>query len=152
MAFNQQLNPLYISANNTVSGQVLTSNGTATLWANFGTYYIDDISGYFDGANTSFTISYNNGTQFTPSSPYQLTIYIGNVPVTPAIKIRDYFNLPEVKVFDSGFYLSGNTINFATAPTKGMSFSGTIINNPYQQQTFSYKQTPFNALSIMLGS
>jgi hypothetical protein len=154
MAFNQQINPNYISANNTTSGQVLTSNGTATVWANSGSFFniIDDISGYFDGANTSFVLTYNNGTQFTPTSPYQLTVYIGNIPVTPARNRYDYFNLPEVSVFNSGFYISGNTINFATAPSKGMSFSGTIINTGYQQSTFSYKQTPFNALSIMLGS
>ena len=152
MAFNQQLNPNYISANNTTSGQVLTSNGSAAIWANFGTFYMDDISSYFDGANTSFRITYNNGTSFTPVSPYQLTVYIGNVPVTPAKNRFDYFNLPEVSVFNSGFYVTNATINFATAPTKGMGFSGTIINNPYQQQTFSYQQTPFNALSIMLGS
>ena len=150
----QNINPSLISANNTVSGQVLTSNGTVTYWSSgttFGTpIFLDDISGYFDGANTTFKLTYNNGTGISPSIPYNVTVYVGNIPVGPSWYRYDYFNLPEVSVFNSGFVITGNTISFATAPTPGMSFYGTVINSP-SIQTFSYKQAPFKPLSIMLG-
>lgn len=153
MPASQKISFSQISTTGSSNGNVLISNGSSVSWGSVssanGPFFLDDISGYFDGANTRFTLSYNNGTQVTPSSPYQVSLFVGNVPVTPSNYLYDYFNLPEVSVFNSGFRVTGNTVIFATAPTRGMGFSGTFINS--SAQTFSFKQTPFTALSIMLG-
>ena len=144
----------------TVSGSVNFTNSVSTS-NNFVnkagvpvgyTYFLDDLSYQFDGVTKSFVLTYNDGqSNAVPRSPNQLNINIGNVPVRPARYILDYQHLPEVSLFQSGFILSGNSIVFATAPRRGMSFYGTMINNGDDAPAFSYKQTPFSALSIMLG-
>ena len=143
--------------------------------------YLDDISERFDGLNKEFLITYDDGTVYDVNNPLQLQIYVGGILVTPARTIRDYFNLPEIQVFDHGFYLQkglddanavvistvttntagnignmqvssgGNTIVFATAPTSSMDFQGFVRTNSDPQPAFKFKQTPFTALNIMLG-
>lgn len=150
----QQINPNLVSANNTQTGQILTFDGNNAVWDNgLNTYYLDDISTSFDGFRTSFPLTYNNGANsITPTSPYQLQIYIGNVPVLPSRAPFDYHNLPEVSLFNSGFLVYDSVIVFASPPQRGLGFSGTFINNRYQQQVYTKsKQIPFTALSIMLG-
>ena len=117
------------------------------------TYFLDDLSFQFDGVKKSFVLTYDDGSSNAVAvSPNQLNINIGNVPVRPIRYIIDYHNLPEVSLFKSGFILSGNSIVFATAPHRGMSFYGTMINNGDATPPFTFKQLPFTALSIMLGS
>jgi hypothetical protein len=91
--------------------------------------------------------------------------------VAPTRYIRDYQNLTEISVFNRGFYLQtgsvlanasiitgnnfstgGNVITFATAPSAGMSFYGTVRTNSDPVAQFTFKQSPFTALNIMLGS
>ena len=109
---------------------------------------VDDISFQFDGLTTSFTLS-SDGTSLSPGNPNNLSIYIGGIQVFPTKYAYDYFNLPEIAVFNSGFKLSGNTITFATAPSKIMNFYGLARSDI--SVSFAYKQTPFTALNIMLG-
>lgn len=128
------------------------------------TYFLDDISSRFDGIAKAFTLSVNDGSAYSVGNPYQLEIYIGNSPVTPARRYVDYFNLPELAVFNSGYILStvsdstrvgnlnigsGNTIVFSTAPSPSMSFYGKVNTGPVP--AFTFKQTPFSAINIMLG-
>ena len=115
------------------------------------TYTLDDISVQFDGLTRSFALTYNNGTAIAPNNPNQVQVYFGNIPVLPTNKLYDYFNLVETYVFNSGFYITGNTINFATAPIAGMPFYGTYRTSADQMPTFNFYQTPFSALNIMLG-
>jgi hypothetical protein len=75
---------------------------------------------------------------------------IGGVPVMPARRIADLFNLPEFSVFDRGFIVSGSTVTFATPPASNMDFTG-IIRSQNPGITFNYTQTPFSALNIMFG-
>jgi hypothetical protein len=117
------------------------------------TYLLDDISLLFDGVTTSFTLSYDNGTPFSPNNPSQLTIVIGNNNVWPnRYATVDYQNLPEIPLFTQGFAVSGSTIRFATAPLKGMGFFGTARTNSDGMPTWKYKSTPIPALNIMLGA
>jgi len=115
------------------------------------TYILDDLSYYFDGVTTnSFTLTVNSAP-VTPTNPNMINIVIGGIPLTPASYVYDFHNLSEISTFKSGFTLSGSTITFATAPTRGMSFYGTYRTSQDLAPSFSYKQTPFSALNIMFG-
>jgi hypothetical protein len=125
------------------------------------TYYLDDISYQFDGQQKSFNLTYSNsstsGISLTVFNAPKLDIKIGNAPVNPATRLYDYQNLTEISSFQSGFYLSNSNtvVNFATAPSPGMSFYGTVRNVNDSVNDFSYLQnlqTPFNPLNIMLGA
>lgn len=147
------LNTSSVISNSIVSNKIVSntfnySNGESPGY----TYSLDDISSQFDGINKSFVLSYNNGTTVAPNNPNQLQISIGNVPVFPTNKLNDYQNLTEIAVFKSGYYVTGNTINFATAPSTGMSFYGTYKTNQDSMPSFSFTQLPMSALNIMLGS
>lgn len=144
---------------NTLSTNTVTTNSLVSNTYNYPngeypgyTYSLDDISSQFDGIKESFVLSYNSGTTVVPNNPNQLQISIGNVPIFPANKLNDYQNLTEIAVFNSGYYLTGNTINFATAPSTGMSFYGTYKTNQDSMPSFTFKQLPMSALNIMLGS
>ena len=143
--------------------------------------YLDDIEHRFDGITKKFLITYDDGIPYDVNNPLQLQVYVGGIIVPPARYIRDYFNLPEVAVFDHGFYLQkglndanavvistvttntagnignlqvssgGNTIVFATAPSSSMDFQAFVRTNSDPQPAFKFKQTPFTALNIMLG-
>ena len=105
------------------------------------TFTLDDISSQFNGAQTTFTLTYSNNTvtsaNISPTDPNKLQIFVGNVLVNtnPNVYNYDYVDLTEFQVtntyvngtFNSGWYLSGNSnniINFATPPLSGMSFNG----------------------------
>ena len=155
----QQVFYTQISGSGSSNGQVLVANGTGGV--NWGfvsasasqTYLLDDISDRFNGIATSFPLTINNGTPVYPSTPQLLNIFIGNVPVRPTRYITtDYQNLPEVKLFNTGFYVTGSNVVFATPPLYGMSFAGTYFSSSDPSSLFTYKQTPFTALNIMLGA
>lgn len=110
---------------------------------------VDDLSFQFDGIKKSFTLT-TDGTSLSPSNPNNLQVFVGGIQVFPTKYAYDYFNLPEISVFNSGFKLSGNTITFATAPSRNMNFYG--LSRSEITGSFNYKQTPFSALNIMLGS
>jgi hypothetical protein len=168
-----------ISGNLNVGGNISAENINFTgniIHADSGdpvgyVYSIDDISSQFDGSQVVFTISVNDGTIYSVNNPNQISLQIGGVSVAPTRYIRDYFNLSGVSVFNRGFYLQtgnieanasiitgnnfstgGNTIVFATAPSAGMSFYGTVRTNSDPIAQFTFKQSPFTALNIMLGS
>jgi hypothetical protein len=157
-----------VQSNLNVTGNVYSNSGTDPLGY---VYTMDDLASQFDGSRTSFTISVNDGTVYSVNSPNQISLQIGGVTVAPTRFIRDYQNLTEVSVFTRGFYLQtgtvaanasiitgnnfstgGNTIVFATAPSAGMSFYGTVRTNSDPVAQFTFKQSPFTALNIMLGS
>jgi len=159
---------LTVQSNLNVTGNVYSNGGTDPLGY---VYSIDDISSQFDGSQVVFTISVNDGTIYSVNNPNQISLQIGGVSVAPTRYIRDYFNLSGVSVFNRGFYLQtgnieanasiitgnnfstgGNTIVFATAPSAGMSFYGTVRTNSDPIAQFTFKQSPFTALNIMLGS
>ena len=114
-------------------------------------YVLDDIGTQFNGSIKQFTIKIS-GSTYSVNNPNQLTIVIGNNNVYPAKFVADYQYLPEVSTFDQGFTVSGSTITFATPPSPNMSFYGTVRTNQDLMPTFSYVQTPFRALNIMLGA
>lgn len=125
------------------------------------TYILDDISYQFDGITKSFNLTYSNSTSsgisLSAFSVPKVDINIGNVPVNPAVRLNDFYNLTEVSLFQNGFYLSNSnsTINFATAPTPGLSFYGTVRNASDLAIDFTVLQnlqTPFSPLNIMLGA
>jgi hypothetical protein len=155
----QQISYLQITGAGSSNGQVLIANGIGGVnWGYIGassstfTYLLDDFSDYFDGITTTFPLTINNGTPVYPSTPQLLNIFIGNVPVKPNRYNTDYLNLPVIKLFNSGYNISGSNIVFATAPLPGMSFSGTYFNSSDPTSNFTYKTTPFTALNIMLGA
>ena len=116
------------------------------------TYVLDDISGAFDGFKTSFNLTYNYGTTVTATNPNQLQLYIGNIPVLPSLFSFDYIDLPPTNVASSGFYITGNTVYFATPPIPGMSFYGTYRTVIDSIPAFVYKQAPFKPINIMLAA
>ena len=159
---------LTVQSNVNVSGNIYSNSGTDPLGY---VYTMDDLASQFDGQNRSFTIKVNDGTVYSVNNPNQISLQIGGVSVAPTRYIIDYQNLTEVSVFNRGFYLQtgsvaanasiitgnnfstgGNTIVFATAPSPGMSFYGTVRTNSDPVAAFTFKQSPFTALNIMLGS
>jgi hypothetical protein len=110
---------------------------------------IDDLSFQFDGSKKDFVLR-TDGTAISPSNPNNLQIFVGGIQIFPTKYAYDYFNLPEVSVFNSGFKITGNTISFATPPSKNMNFYG--LARSEISSSFIYKQVPFTALNIMLGS
>jgi len=113
-------------------------------------YVVDNLSNVFDGQTRSFNLT-SNGVSITPFNGASLDLYINGTKQLPARYINDYYNLPEVSVFSSGYYVNGSTLYLSSAPTFGTAFyctakvADTVINfNNYQ------KQTPFKPLSIML--
>jgi hypothetical protein len=113
-------------------------------------YQLDDISYLFNGITKTFNLTYNR-TSVAPNNPNQLTLLIGGIQITPSYYLYDYQNLPPTMVFNSGFYLSGNTINFATPPAAGMSFYCIYNTNNDPISAFNFKQSTFPALNIMFG-
>jgi hypothetical protein len=159
---------LTVQSNLNVTGNVYSNNGTDPLGY---IYTMDDLASQFDGQNRSFAIKVNDGTVYSVNNPNQISLQIGGVTVAPTRYIIDYQNLTEVSVFNRGFYLQtgsvaanasiitgnnfstgGNVITFATAPSAGMSFYGTVRTNSDPIAAFTFKQSPFTALNIMLGS
>jgi hypothetical protein len=159
---------LIVQSNLNVTGNVYSNSGTDPLGY---IYTMDDLASQFDGQNRSFTISVNDGTVYSVKNPNQISLQIGGVSIAPTRYIIDYQNLTEVSVFNRGFYLQtgsvaanasiitgnnfstgGNVITFATAPSVGMSFYGTVRTNSDPIAAFTFKQSPFTALNIMLGS
>jgi hypothetical protein len=136
------------SANTVTASSFRYTNGEVPGY----TYQLDDISNRFNGSTVSFPLTYNDGTTIAPNNPNKITITVGNVPVTPARYIRDFFNLPEFAVFTQGYVISGSTITFATPPLRGMNFYGEVRTNQDLAPTFTFKQAPFSALNIMSRS
>ena len=127
------------------------NNGT--VWANIApTYYqIDDLGSGFDGITTSFAITYNDGTRIQPTNPNQLKIRIGGVEVSPFRYADDLVNLTEIAEFNRGFRIVSGNIAFASPPSWGMEFYGTVQANEEAEPAFVFKQTPFTALNIQYG-
>ena len=130
-----------------VSNSISFSNGEAPGYV----YALDNISNLFDSQTKSFNLTINGGTAISPNSPNHLEIFIGGVKVFPAVYVNDYQNLPYIDAFNRGFKLSGSTITFATAPSAPMDFYGTVRTTKDRAPTFSYVQTPFKPINIMLG-
>ena len=116
------------------------------------TYFLDDISSNFDCSNKTFSLSINNGTYITPKNPNMIQLYIGNVPVAPTRTYYDYVYQSPIPTFTSGYIVNGSNLVFATAPLQNMSFYGTYRTSQDQAPIFSYNQTPFKAINIMLGT
>jgi hypothetical protein len=119
------------------------------------TYFLDDISGAFNGVDVTFPLS-SNGQPLTPTNPNQLLIKVGNVPVLPLIYGIDYFNLALTskalsRLSYPGFTISGNTITFSSPPMAGMGFFGYMQNTNDKQQPFTLKTVPFDEINIMFS-
>ena len=127
------------------------NNGTT--WANIApTYYqIDDLGLGFDGITTTFALTYNNGASISPTNPNQLKIRIGGVDISPFRYADDLVNLTEITRFDRGFRIVSGNIAFASPPSPGMEFYGTVQANEEAEPQFVFKQTPFSAINIQYG-
>ena len=71
---------------------------------------IDDISSGFDGSDTTFTLQIN-GVNIVPSKVEQLVISVGGVMQNPG----------------DDYTVSGSTLTFTSAPSSGLSFTGTFL-------------------------
>ena len=127
------------------------NNGTA--WANVApTYYqIDDLGLAFDGITTTFALTYNDGASISPTNPNQLKIRIGGVDISPFRYSDDLVNLSGIARFDRGFRIVSGNISFASPPSPGMEFYGTVQANEEAEPQFVFKQTPFSAINIQYG-
>jgi hypothetical protein len=132
----------------TIANLILSGNLTISGTGGISENVLDDISPYFDGITKTFTLKVNN-TAVIPNSPHSLFIFVGGVPIFPSDSDKDYFNLPYIQSFGVGYSVSGTTITFATPPLRHMPFRGTI--RYLSAQNFSYKQTPFKPINIVMG-
>ena len=71
---------------------------------------LDNISSSFNGSTTSFTLQVG-GVNVEPANVQQLIINIGNV----------------MQNAGEDFTVSGSTLTFTTAPSAGLTFSGTLL-------------------------
>ena len=71
---------------------------------------IDDISSGFDGSDTTFTLQVN-GVNIAPLDVKQLVISVGGVMQNPG----------------DDYTVSGSTLTFTSAPSSGLSFTGTFL-------------------------
>jgi hypothetical protein len=137
------------------SGQALALNGTGIGFANFvfqDIVPIDDISPFFDGAQTNFTINYQ-GTRINFTNPLSLQMYLSGIPQA--------WNQPEwvwlSYIPQEGFQVDNNgNIFFQQLPTTttaqppiNLPFQGT--QNPAPPLNNSQTVYPFLATDIMLG-
>ena len=147
---------LHITSNNGITfADGTIQNLAANIAAKIYTYVLDDLTAQFDGLTTVFKLTYTDGADTNavlPGNPAQLDINIGGIKVYPTNRVYDYVNLTDISVFNTGFYLSNDSIIFATAPTPSLKFYGTFTSNETLPNTFRYIQTPFSALNIMLGT
>jgi len=136
-----------VTTNTLVSNNFTYSNGESVGFI----YTLDDISSYFDGISTSFSLTYN-GIPIAPNNPNQVQVEIGNISIYPNNRSTDYFNhVSEIYTQQNGFTLSGNVITFATAPMNGMGFYGTYKTSSDKLPPFYFYQLPFSPLNIMLN-
>jgi len=114
-------------------------------------YTLDDISSQFGGIANSFMLTVN-GVYFNVNNPNQLDITIGGVKIYPTKYIQDYVNQTEINTFNKGFFIdSSGNVNFATAPAQPMTFYGTVETNSDAQPPYTFANTPFSAINIMLS-
>ena len=147
---------LHITSNNGITfADGTIQNLAANIAAKIYTYVLDDLTAQFDGSTTVFKLTYTDGANTNavlPGNPAQLDINIGGIKVYPTNRVYDYVNLTDISVFNTGFYLSNDSIIFATAPTPSLKFYGTFTSNETLPNIFRFIQTPFSALNIMLGT
>ena len=127
-------------------------------------YNLDDISGDFNGTDTTFNLS-SSGTPLTPNNVLQLTIVIGGIHLAPLIYgATDYFNLTNFDVnfantitttgsrnLYSGYTVNANTITFSSPPQPGMQFFGTMRTNNDKLPAFVSQYAPFKPLNMMFS-
>jgi hypothetical protein len=136
-----------VTSNTLVSNNFTYSNGESVGFI----YTLDNISSYFDGISTSFSLTYN-GIPIAPNNPNQVQVEIGNISIYPNNRSEDYFNhVSEIYTQQNGFTLNGNVITFATAPMNGMGFYGTYKTSSDKLPPFYFYQLPFSPLNIMLN-
>ena len=81
---------------------------------------IDDISSGFDGSDTTFTLQVN-GVNIVPKDVKQLVISVGGVMQNPG----------------DDYTVSGSTLTFTSAPSSGLSFTGTFLGAAASQNTIT---------------
>jgi len=81
---------------------------------------IDDISSGFDGSDTTFTLQVR-GVNITPINVEQLVISVGGVMQNPG----------------DDYTVSGSVLTFTTAPSSGLSFTGTFLGTAASLNTIS---------------
>ena len=79
---------------------------------------IDDISGDFDGSDTTFTLQVA-GVNIEPVNAQQLIVSVGGVMQNAC----------------QDFTVSGSTLTFTTAPTAGLTFFGTLLGTALSLNT-----------------
>jgi hypothetical protein len=136
---------LYVGSNVVAAGFNYT-NGQGPGY----TDVLDDISIYFNGVTQVFNLTVS-GSTVSPKNPNLLQIWIGGVNIYPARYVTDVQNLPSVPTFTRGFVIYNNTIIFATAPQQYMDFYGTIRTNNDVMPAYTYNQSQFSAINIMMA-
>ena len=140
----------------TTIASVTIADLVGTLTVTAGTYYV--------GQPITITGAFNAGS-ITNYDSLGTVYYVGLVTSSTSIKITDtYANATAATpVFalttttgqitpgpNVGATVTiGSSIKFATAPSTGMKFFGTVQTSQDPAPTFNYSQAPFSALSIM---
>lgn len=123
--FNAKGDLLSASANDTpvilpvgTNAQVLTvdlTTATGLKWSSpaaAAIYNLDDISGSFNGATTSFNLAIG-GVAYAPTPVSNIMVFLGGVAQIPGA--------------GNAYTIAGSTINFISAPPAGMTFYATTV-------------------------
>ena len=99
---------------------------TGTLWKSYSANTVtnieilDDISGSFDGIETTFNLTVS-GSAVTPVNSQQIEIILGGIQQAPGV---DYT-------------ISGSTVIFTTEPVGGLTFSGKLLGTALSLNTIA---------------
>lgn len=131
------------------TGNMLISDGTN--WTSVSSpsipIIVDDISNYFDGATSVFSLTANQQALNTIVDSKDLEVFINGLKISPYVDTKTY---PWITPYDSftGFRVSSNRLIIYKAPAIGSSVSLTARNISQSRQT---KQYPYSATTIALG-
>lgn len=110
-------------------------------------YVFDDISNYFDGSSTVFTLAVNQISINTIVDSKDIQVVLNGQILVPYVKEQRW---PWIAEFDSGkgFRVSGANLIIYNAPDSGDYAVVTLVNTSRTQQVRTY---PYSANSIALG-
>ena len=128
---------------------VSEARSTASIYSGTTVTVFDDISGLFDGATTSFTLSVN-GVAYTLTDAYQVQIFVGGARIFPFRQPNAYVFFSELNRFNYGYQVSGSTLTFANAPTRGVPFNGMLTTTGPSTLGTTSASSSFDGVVVVL--
>ena len=128
---------------------VSKARSTASIYSGTTVTVFDDISGQFNGINVAFTLSLN-GVPQTVTDAYQVSIFIGGARIFPFRSVNLYIFFSEVTRFNYGYKISGSTITFANAPSRGIPFNGMLTTTGPSTLGTTSASSSFDGLAVAL--